>query len=92
MAQRYLIIFTKLIFIYSLFYVIMKILAVFQGAWLYANLIMAFPVLILGLLGAYFVKMKRYNWLYVIVAAILISLIRYYEQGWLLGLHNYFSA
>ena len=92
MAQRYLIIFTKLIFIYSLFYVIMKILAVFQGAWLYANLIMAFPVLILGLLGAYFVKMKRYNWLYVIVAAILISLIRYYEQVWLLGLHNYFSA
>ena len=92
MAQRYLIIFTKLIFIYSLFYVIMKILAVFQGAWLYANLIMAFPVLILGLLGAYFVKMKRYNWLYVIIAALIISAIRYYEQGWLLGLHNYFSA
>ncbi|MCL6217570.1 hypothetical protein [Zunongwangia pacifica] len=70
----------------------MKILAVFQGAWLYANLIMAFPVLILGLLGAYFAKSKKYNWLYVIISALLISIIRYYEQGWLFGLHNYFSA
>ncbi|MDN3593420.1 hypothetical protein [Zunongwangia endophytica] len=70
----------------------MKVFAVFQGAWLYANLIMAFPLLLLGLLGAYFAKKEKYNWFYVILAAILISAIRYFEQGWLLGLHNYFGG
>ncbi len=91
MAKRYLVIFTKLIFFYCIFYVVMKILAIFQGAWLFANLIMAVPVLLLGILGGYFVKFKKYNWVYVIIAAVLISIIRYYEQGWLLGMHYYFT-
>ncbi|WP_417885639.1 hypothetical protein [Zunongwangia sp.] len=92
MARRYLVILTKLIFIYCLFYVVMKITAVFQGAWFYANLVMALPILLLGLLGVYFVKFEKYNWFYVIIAALIISAIRYFEQGWLLELHNYFIS
>lgn len=91
MAKRYLLIFTKLIFFYCIFFIVMKILAVFQGAWLYANLIMILPILLVGLWGFFIVKTKKYNWLYVIIACLAISIIRYFEPSWLIVLHERFG-
>lgn len=69
----------KLIFFYSVFYVVMKITAVFNDYPVKASLIISAPFLLLSLWGGLVVKKHTYNWLYVIVGVIVISLIRYYE-------------
>ncbi|APG59950.1 hypothetical protein [Christiangramia salexigens] len=90
-SQRYLVLISKIIFFYSVFYVIMKILAILQGSWLVPNLILSLPYLVLGIVGGIIVKKNTYNWLYVIAGALLISVVRYYEQEWVVALHNYFG-
>ena len=90
-SQRYLVIISKIIFFYSIFYVIMKIAAIFQGAWVVPNLILAIPYLIFAIIGGLLVKRNAYSWIYVIAGAILISVVRYYEQEWMVYLHNYFQ-
>ena len=90
-TQRYLVLISKIIFFYSIFYVIMKVLAMFKGAWVIPNLILSVPYLIFAIVGAYMVKRNFYHWAYVIAGAIVISIIRYYEQEWMVQLQNYFS-
>ncbi|QYA25830.1 hypothetical protein G3I01_10020 [Gramella sp. MT6] len=90
-SQRYLVLISKIIFFYSIFYVIMKILAMFQGAWVMPNLILSLPYLVFAVVGGFMVKRNSYHWAYVIAGAILISIVRYYEQEWMLQLHNYFQ-
>lgn len=90
-SKRYLVLISKIIFFYCIFYVIMKILAIFQGAWVVPNLILAIPYLIFAVAGGFMVKRNSYHWAYVIAGAILISLVRYYEQEWMVYLHNYFQ-
>lgn len=89
--SRYLVIISKIIFFYSLFYVVMKILAIFQGAWLKANLVLTIPFIVIAAIGGWLLKKNRYYWWYVILGAIIISAIRYYEKEWMVGLHQYFS-
>ena len=81
------IILSKIIVIYSIFYVIMKILAVFQGAWAGANLLLCIPFLGLAIWGGISIKRNATNWLYVIVAVIAISAIRYFETDLIMWLH-----
>ncbi|TRO65282.1 hypothetical protein [Christiangramia sabulilitoris] len=90
-SQRYLVLISKIIFFYSIFYVIMKIVAMFQGAWMIPNLILSLPYLVFAVVGGIMVKRNSYHWAYVIAGAILISIVRYYEQEWMLQLHEYFS-
>ncbi|MCP9201045.1 hypothetical protein MKO06_14095 [Gramella sp. GC03-9] len=90
-SQRYLVIISKIIFFYSIFYVVMKVAAIFQGAWAIPNLILAVPYLIFAIVGGILLKRNSYHWAYVIAGAILISIVRYYEQEWMLQLHNYFQ-
>ena len=90
-SQRYLVLISKIIFFYSIFYVIMKILAIFQGAWVKPNLILSVPYLIFAVVGGIMVKKNNYHWAYVIAGAIVISVIRYYEQEWMVQLHTYFN-
>ncbi|SDR66793.1 hypothetical protein [Gramella sp. MAR_2010_147] len=90
-SQRYLVLISKIIFFYSVFYVIMKIIAVFTGAWAIPNLILSIPYLGFAIVGALMVKRNSYHWAYVIPGAILISIVRYYEKEWMLQLHEYFS-
>ncbi|HET8855791.1 MAG TPA: hypothetical protein VFM60_07695 [Salinimicrobium sp.] len=92
MAKKYLEILTKIIFFYSLFYMLMKIIAIIsQGSWLLPNLILAIPFLIFAVTGGIILKRKSFNWFYVILGAVVISLIRYYESRWVVWLHQYFS-
>lgn len=91
MSQRYLVVISKIIFFYSLFYVVMKILATFQGAWIMANLILTLPYLFFAVVGGFMLKSGKYQWWYVIAGVIVISVIRYFEREWMLALHQYFS-
>ena len=90
-SKRYLVLISKIIFFYSIFYVIMKLIAMFQGAWVIPNLILSLPYLVFAVVGGFMVKRNSYHWAYVIAGAILISIVRYYEQEWMLQLHEYFS-
>ena len=90
-SQRYLVLISKIIFFYSVFYVIMKIIAIFGDAWLKPNLILSLPYLIFAIVGGIMVKRNSYHWAYVVAGVILISIVRYYEQEWMLQLHEYFS-
>ena len=90
-SQRYLVLISKIIFFYSIFYVIMKVISIFGGAWVIPNLILSLPYLVFAVVGGFMVKRNSYHWAYVIAGAILISIVRYYEREWMLQLHEYFS-
>ena len=90
-SQRYLVLISKIIFFYSIFYVIMKVIAIFGGAWVIPNIILSLPYLVFAVVGGFMVKRNSYHWAYVIAGAILISIVRYYEREWMLQLHEYFS-
>ena len=82
----------KIIFFYSVFYVVMKIIAIlFEHIWPLPNLILAFPFVLFAVVGGYMLKQKKFYWLYVIAGILVISAIRYYEARWVVSLHQYFS-
>ncbi|MDT0645278.1 hypothetical protein RM545_01135 [Zunongwangia sp. F260] len=91
MSRRNLVLISKIIFFYSVFYIIMKIIAIFGGAWILPNLVLTIPYAIFVAIGAYMVKTEKYSWAYVIAGVIVISIVRYYESEWLLELQQYFS-
>ncbi|MFD1095406.1 hypothetical protein [Salegentibacter chungangensis] len=91
MSHRNLVLISKIIFFYSIFYVIMKLIAVFKGAWPEPNLILMLPYLLFALIGGYMMKTDKYHWAYVIAGVIVISLVRYFEKDWMVALHQYFN-
>ncbi|MDR5590774.1 hypothetical protein [Christiangramia sp. SM2212] len=90
-SQRYLVLISKIIFFYSIFYVVMKIIAIFDDARVIPNLILSLPYLVFAVVGGFMVKRNSYHWAYVIAGVILISIVRYYEREWMINLHEYFS-
>ena len=91
-AKRNKNIITQITVIYSAFYIILKFSAIFKGQWLWANLSLALPFLLLGLTGFYLLKNQLENWTYVIISILVISLIRYYESELVVKLHELFTA
>lgn len=79
---------TKIVVIYAGFYLLLKLSAIFQGGWVIPNLILALPLVLLGLLGYYFLKTNSTNWYYAIGSIIAISAVRYYEKDLIVWLHN----
>ena len=79
MSYRNLVIITKIILFYSLFYIVMKLIAIFGGAWPIPNLILTIPYLILGAIGWMHLKRDTYSWWYVAAGAAVIILTRIYE-------------
>lgn len=83
---------SKIILFYSIFYVIMKLIAViFQNAWPAPNLILAIPYIIFAVIGWIMLKKETFSWFYVIAGILVISLIRYYETEWMVGIQQYFN-
>lgn len=80
MTQRNLIIITKIILFYSIFFIGVKLFVLFQGAWIIPNLLLAFPFLILALIAGYLGKTKNYSWTFVALGAVIIILIRILES------------
>ena len=79
MSHRNLVILTKIILFYSIFFIFMKAVILFQGAWLIPNLVLMLPFAILALLAGRQIKMENYSWFFVAVGAATIILIRVYE-------------
>lgn len=79
MSHRNLVILTKIILFYSIFYIIMKTIAIFGGAWLVPNLLLMIPFLILGIISGFQVKRENYSWWFVGIGAAVIILTRIYE-------------
>lgn len=69
----------KILFFYSVFFIVMKIMAVFNGYPLKASLVLSLPFLVLALWGLFQVKKNSYSWLYLILGILIVSAIRYYE-------------
>lgn len=82
---------SKIILFYSVFYVVMKIIAIlFEDVWVMPNLILTIPYIIFAVFGYFMVKKNQYSWIYVISGVVVISLVRYYEMDWLVGMNDYF--
>ena len=79
MSHRNLVILTKIILFYSLFFIFMKAVILFQGAWLIPNLILMLPFAILAVISGLQVKKDNYSWFFVAVGAAIIILTRIYE-------------
>ncbi len=90
MSRRNLIILTKIILFYSLFYILMKFIFIFKGYWLMPNLILMLPFLITAGISGWQVKKEQYSWLFVAIGAALIILTRIFEADLVLWLHNSF--
>jgi len=69
----------KIIFFYSIFYVVMKVIAAFKGLWVIPNLVLTLPYLIFAAIGFWMTKHNKFSWIYIVLGIFLISFIRYYE-------------
>lgn len=81
MSHRNLMILTKIILIYSIFFVVMKAVIIFGGAWLVPNLLLMVPYLVLGIIAAVQVKEENYSWWFVGIGAAVIIITRIYETS-----------
>jgi hypothetical protein len=92
MSQKNLQILTKIILIYSLFYTALKIIVVFRGAWLEANLILAIPFVLLAAWGIFILKSERSSWLYAVIGILIIVLLRIFEKELAIDIQGYFHS
>lgn len=79
MSHRNLVILTKIILFYSIFFIVMKTVILFKGAWLLPNIILMFPFALLAGISGFQVKKEKYSWIFVLIGAAIIILIRIYE-------------
>lgn len=70
----------RIIYFYSIFYVLIRIFSGFQNDTFLPHFLIAIPFIALASIGFTFEKNKNYSWIYVIIGVVLISVIRFYEQ------------
>ena len=81
MSYRNLVILTKIILFYSIFYVAMKLgVVIFGDAWPVPNLLLSVPYVILALISWWQVKQEKFSWIFVFIGAAVIILTRVYER------------
>lgn len=80
--NKYLVSLTKIVSIYSFFFILLKSIAILRGAWMIPNVILTLPFILMGILTAYTVLYKKYSWVITIIAVVLIAVTRYYESDW----------
>lgn len=88
MYQKYLVSTTKIVAIYSFFFVVMKIISVLLGKPMAANLMTTIPFLIIGFWSAYCVFAEKFNWIITIIFVLIIIVFRIYEFDVLLYLQE----
>ncbi|WP_396151247.1 hypothetical protein [Flavobacterium sp.] len=86
--NKYLVSLTKIVSVYCFFFVLLKSIAIFRGAWMIPNVILAIPFIIMGILTAYTVLYKKYSWIITIITVVLIIAVRYYEVDLVYFLQN----
>lgn len=70
-----------IIYFYCVFFVIMKVIAVFQGAVAGPNLLVSIPFVGFAVWGFYQQRHRDFSWVYIVVGVLMISALRYYETG-----------
>lgn len=88
-AENTKIIVCKVIFYYSLFYIVMKILAIFNNAWIIPNLLLCIPFAVFGIIGFRMTRENKYYWSYLILGILVISATRYFEKDLAIYFHQY---
>jgi lysylphosphatidylglycerol synthetase-like protein (DUF2156 family) len=79
----------KITAIYAVFYILMKLYAIFiEGSWLLPNLILCIPMLIIGLIAWKQLKQDNTSWWFILISIIVVSALRYYEVEWVLWLNQ----
>lgn len=90
--NKYLVSLTKIVSVYCFFFVLLKSIAIFRGAWMIPNIILAIPFIGMGILTAYTVLYKKYSWIITIITVVLIIAVRYYESDWVHILQNKYGS
>lgn len=90
--NKYLVSLTKIVSVYCFFFVLLKSIAIFRGAWMIPNIILAIPFIIMGILTAYTVLYKKYSWIITIITVVLIIAVRYYEVDLVYFLQNKYGS
>lgn len=90
--NKYLVSLTKIVSVYCFFFVLLKSVAIFRGAWMIPNVILAIPFIIMGILTAYTVLYKKYSWIITIITLVIIIAVRYYEGEWVHLLQNKYGG
>ena len=88
MSYRNLVILTKIILFYSLFFIFLKLIVIIGGGWLLPNLVLMLPFLILFLFSLKQVRGKTFSWFFVTFGALVIILMRIYEAQLVVWLHG----
>jgi uncharacterized membrane protein len=70
---------TKVVLLYSLFFVIMKIVAGFQGYDWGLNLLIALPFFIILMLGYWLYNAHKINWTFLLISMLAMAAIHYFE-------------
>lgn len=70
---------SRIIYFYSIFFIIVKVLSLFQGAPFIASIVLILPFIVLAIIGFRMEKTKIYSWIYIIAGIVFISFIRFYE-------------
>ncbi len=70
-----------IIYFYCVFFVMMKVIAVVQGAVVGPNLLIAIPFVGFAIWGFYQQRHHNFSWFYIIIGILMISALRYYETG-----------
>ena len=78
----------KITIIYAIFYTLMKLYAIFQGAWVLPNLIVALPLVLIGLIAWLQLKAQKTNWWFIGISIIVVSTVRFYETDWVVWLNQ----
>lgn len=91
MPNKYLVNTTKIVAIYSFFFVAIKILAVLMGKSLVPNLASSLPFLIIGITASYLIFIEKYLWWLTILFVVFILVFRIFEFDILMYLENNYS-
>lgn len=67
------------VYFYCVFFVIMKIIAVFQGSPFMTHFLIAIPFIAMAIWGFKQQRIRSFSWLYSIIGIVFISVLRYYE-------------
>jgi hypothetical protein len=90
--NKYLVSLTKIVSVYCFFFVLLKSIAIFRGAWMIPNIILTIPFIIMGILTTYTVLYKKYSWIITIITVAIIIAVRYYEGEWVHLLQNKYGS
>ena len=86
------IVFNKIILIYSIFYLALKIYAiVFMNQWFVENLILSSPIIVIGILAYYFQREQIQNWTFILLSIGAAIILRLNEAKWILQIHEFLN-